>query len=87
MPTVHRCQCRSDGCRAQYKGRHRFGFISSHGADGIRVPMACLVITPVPTGKCLCDPEGGTCKSAASFYENHSDGGHPGICMHSVKPT
>ena len=27
-------------------------------------------------GKCLCDPEGGTCKSAASFYENHSDGGN-----------
>ena len=25
--------------------------------------------------KCLCDPEGGTCKSAASFYEKHSDGG------------
>jgi hypothetical protein len=39
MPNVQTCQCRSDGCRAQYKGRHHFGFISSHGADGIGVPM------------------------------------------------
>lgn len=31
MPNVNRCWCRSDGCRAQYKGRHHFGFISSHG--------------------------------------------------------
>ena len=31
MPNVIRCWCRSDGCRAQYKGRHHFGFISSHG--------------------------------------------------------
>jgi hypothetical protein len=40
-------------------------------------PSCCWCLPrPLPAGKCLCDPEGGTCKSAASFYENHSDGGN-----------
>lgn len=62
MPNVERCHCRSDGCRAQYKGRHHFGFISSHGADGIGVPMdwswfcSCHGVSKPPCSAAWCLP-------------------------------
>ena len=50
------------------------GFV--HATVSSSPSLLCLVLTSFHVGKCLCDPEGGTCKSAASFYENHSDGGN-----------
>jgi hypothetical protein len=50
------------------------GFV--HATVSSSPSLLCLVLTSSHVGKCLCDPEGGTCKSAASFYENHSDGGN-----------
>ena len=73
MPSIARCFCRSDGCRSQYKGRHHFGFISSHGiAEGITTTWSWFCSCH---GKCLCDPEGGTCKNAALRFETNSEGG------------
>jgi len=73
MPSITRCFCRSDGCRSQYKGRHHFGFISSHGiAEGITTTWSWFCSCH---GKCLCDPEGGTCKNAALRFETNSEGG------------
>lgn len=51
MPTITRCFCRSDGCRSQYKGRHHFGFLSTHGiAEGITTTWSWFCSCH---GKCL----------------------------------
>ena len=73
MPAVTRRFARSDGCRAQYKGRHHFGFISSHGIEE-ELPTTWSWFCSCH-GKCLCDPEGGSCKNAAQFYETRSENG------------
>ena len=59
--------------RPQYKGRHHFGFISSHGiTEGITTTWSWFCSCH---GKCLCDPEGGTCKNTALRFETNSEGG------------
>ena len=73
MPSITRRFARSDGCRGQYKGRHHFGWVSQHGIEEQLETIWSWFCSC--HGKCLCDPEGGTCKNAAQFYETRSEVG------------
>lgn len=67
--SFHTHYARSDGCKAQFKCATHFDWISSRKVEvGVRTDWSFFCSCH---GKCDCDPEGGSIKTAAANYENH----------------
>lgn len=72
-PSVTNVHVRSDGCKAQFKCASNFFWVSRQSAEGSGLFVDWSFFESCH-GKCYCDPEGGTLKSAADRHElNISD--------------
>ena len=62
---------RSDGCKSQFKCAMHFDWVSRRQSEtGMRTDWSFFCSCH---GKCDCDPEGGSIKSAAANWERHGD--------------